>query len=70
MSVTVRGVDLRNEPVVVSGRAEMARCLLHEVDHLEGILFLDRLDAVTRREAMREVRESGWFLPAGQRTIR
>jgi peptide deformylase len=70
MSATVRGMNLRNEPVVVSGRAEMARCLQHEIDHLEGILFLDRLDAVTRKEAMRKVRESAWFLPAGQRTIR
>ncbi len=70
MSVTVRGVDVRNEPVVVSGRQEMARCLQHEVDHLDGILYLDRLDAATRREAMREVRESSWFLPAGPRTIR
>jgi len=67
MSATVRGVDARNEPLAVSGQAEMARCLQHEVDHLNGILYLDRLDAATRREAMREVRQSSWFLPAGPR---
>jgi peptide deformylase len=67
MSATVRGVDVRNEPIVVSGEAEMARCLQHEVDHLNGVLYLDRLDAATRREAMRQVRQSSWFLPAGQR---
>jgi peptide deformylase len=67
MSATVRGVDVRNEPIVVSGREEMARCLQHEVDHLNGILYLDRLDAATRREAMRQVRQSRWFLPAGPR---
>ncbi len=70
MSVTVRGVDVRNEPVIVSGREDMARCLQHEVDHLDGILYLDRLDAATRRRAMREVRESSWFLPAGSRMMR
>ena len=62
MSATVRGVDARNEPVVVSGEAEMARCLQHEVDHLNGVLYLDRLDDATRREAMRQVRQSSWFL--------
>ncbi len=69
-SATVRGVDARNEPVIVSGTEEMARCLQHEVDHLDGILYLDRLDAATRRQAMREVRESSWFLPAGPRVTR
>ncbi len=67
MSATVRGVDVHNEPIVVSGREEMARCLQHEVDHLNGILYLDRLDSATRREAMRQVRQSSWFLRAGPR---
>jgi peptide deformylase len=61
-----RGVDLRNEPVVVSGDGEMARCLQHEVDHLDGILYLDRLDSETRRRAMREVRASDWFTRPGR----
>jgi peptide deformylase len=65
MRAVVHGVDLRNEPVVVSGEAEMARCLQHEVDHLDGILYLDRLDQQTRRQAMREVRESEWFMRVG-----
>jgi peptide deformylase len=68
MSATVRGVDVHNEPLVVTGQAEMARCLQHEVDHLNGILYLDRLDAATRRAAMRRVRQSAWFLPAAPRT--
>ncbi|MGE5290762.1 MAG: peptide deformylase [Micromonosporaceae bacterium] len=70
MRAVVRGVDLRNEPVVVSGEAEMARCLQHEVDHLDGILYLDRLDSQTRRQAMREVRSSGWFMRSGNRAAR
>jgi peptide deformylase len=67
MAATVHGVDVHNEPLVVSGAGEMARCLQHEVDHLNGILYLDRLDGATRREAMRQVRQSSWFLPAGPR---
>ncbi|MCS5722796.1 peptide deformylase, partial [Herbiconiux sp. CPCC 203407] len=35
--------------------------LQHETDHLDGLLYLDRLDKLTRREAMRLVREAPWF---------
>jgi len=59
-----RGVDLRNEPVVVSGTGVMAQCLMHETDHLDGRLYLDRLTPERRRAAMREIRTSDWFLPA------
>ncbi|QBI52812.1 peptide deformylase [Streptomonospora litoralis] len=62
MRAVVTGVDLRNEPVTVEGEGLMARCLQHEVDHLDGRLYLDRLDRDTRRAAMRAVRRSTWFL--------
>ncbi|MEY9215409.1 peptide deformylase [Thermobifida halotolerans] len=58
----VKGVDLRNEPVTVEGTGLLARCLQHETDHLDGLLYLDRLDRDTRRAAMREIRRSSWFL--------
>lgn len=58
----VTGVDLRNDPVTLSGTGLMARCLQHETDHLDGMLYLDRLDRATRRTAMRDVRRSPWFL--------
>ncbi|GAA3739748.1 peptide deformylase [Salinactinospora qingdaonensis] len=58
----VRGVDLRNEPVTLRGSGLMARCLQHENDHLDGMLYLDRLDRDTRRTAMGEIRRSEWFL--------
>lgn len=57
----VRGVDERNEPVTVSGSGLMARCLQHECDHLDGVVYLQRLDPATRREAMRQVRDTDWF---------
>lgn len=52
----VEGIDLDGKEVVVEGEELMARCLQHETDHLEGLLYLDRLDRATRRKAMREVR--------------
>src|SRR5919197_565305 len=39
----------------------VARCIQHETDHLDGVLFLDRLDAETRKAAMKAIREADWF---------
>ncbi|WP_019854783.1 peptide deformylase [Actinopolyspora mortivallis] len=61
----VRGVDLHNEPVTVSGSGLMARCLQHETDHLDGIVYLQRLDPERRRSALKEVRATDWFWKAG-----
>lgn len=61
MHAVVRGVDLRNEPVVVSGSGLMARCLQHEVDHLNGMVYVQRLDKDRRREALRQIRATDWF---------
>jgi peptide deformylase len=45
----------------------MARCLQHETDHLDGILFIDRLDPAQRKVAMKAIREAEWFgAPAPQ----
>lgn len=57
----VRGVDLDGQEIELSGTGVMAQALQHETDHLDGKLYLDRLDKDTRREAMRQVRESDWF---------
>jgi peptide deformylase len=55
------GIDLDGNPVEVSGTGVLAQALQHETDHLDGLLYLDRLDKPSRREAMRQVRESSWF---------
>ncbi|WP_265522033.1 peptide deformylase [Oerskovia flava] len=52
----VEGIDLEGKPVVVEGTELMARCLQHECDHLDGLLYLDRLDRAVRKKAMRELR--------------
>ncbi|HVW45373.1 MAG TPA: peptide deformylase [Amycolatopsis sp.] len=57
----VRGVDLRNEPVLVEGEDVLAQCLQHETDHLHGILYLDRLATDPKREALRQARKKDWF---------
>ncbi|KRC49805.1 peptide deformylase [Leifsonia sp. Root227] len=58
---TVRGIDLDGNEIEVSGTGVMAQALQHETDHLDGKLYLDRLDKDSRREAMKQVRESDWF---------
>jgi peptide deformylase len=57
----VTGINLEGEAIELSGTGLMAQALQHETDHLDGLLYLDRLDPVNRRLAMKEVRESPWF---------
>ena len=57
----VRGIDLDGNVIELAGEGLMAQALQHECDHLEGIVYLDRLEKDERRAAMRAVRESDWF---------
>jgi len=54
----VRGVDRLRQPIVIEGEGLLARCIQHEVDHLNGRLFVDRLSGSVRKQAMRDLRES------------
>ena len=54
--VTIRGVDLNGGEVVVEGTEVLARVFLHEVDHLEGTLLIERLDPDQKKDAMRVLR--------------
>ena len=60
LSTVAHGSDADGRPVQVVGSRGLARCLQHETDHLDGILFIDRMDPQTRRAAMRAVREAEW----------
>jgi peptide deformylase len=51
----VEGVDLGQEPVIVAGAGELARCLQHETDHLRGKLYIDDLTGAERRRVMRHL---------------
>lgn len=57
----VSGVDLEGTPIELSGTGLMAQALQHETDHLDGFLYIDKLDPLLRREAMKQIRESPWF---------
>ena len=61
LSVVAKGFDMYGEPVVIEGSELLARAIQHETDHLDGVLFIDRLDAEARKAAMKEIRESEWF---------
>lgn len=52
----VRGLDADGNPVEHRGTGLLARCLQHEADHLDGVLYVDRLDGDDRREARRRLR--------------
>ena len=60
MRVVAKGFDMHGEPVTVEGHELLARALQHETDHLDGILFIDRLDREQRKLAMRAIREAEW----------
>ena len=60
LQVVARGVDMYGEPVRVEGTEVVARCIQHETDHLDGILFIDRLDREQRKLAMKAIRDADW----------
>jgi peptide deformylase len=59
--VIARGNNMYGEDVVIEGSELLARCIQHETDHLDGVLFVDRLDVETRKIAMKSIREAEWF---------
>ena len=58
--VVAHGQNMWGDPVTIDGTALLARCVQHETDHLDGVLFVDRLDPITRKEAMKAIREADW----------
>ena len=61
LSVVARGFNMYGDPVLIEGTQVLARAIQHETDHLDGVLFIDRLDPVARKAAMKQIRESDWF---------
>jgi peptide deformylase len=58
--VVAKGMNMYGDPVVIEGSELLARCLQHETDHLDGVLFIDRLDTEQRKLAMKAIRETEW----------
>jgi peptide deformylase len=55
----VRGIDLDGKEIVLDGSGLMGRMLQHECDHLDGHVYIDRLEKDVRRKALRELRSQG-----------
>ncbi|HET9758203.1 MAG TPA: peptide deformylase [Nocardioidaceae bacterium] len=61
LSVVAKGWNMYGDPVTIEGSELLARAIQHETDHLDGVLFIDRLDPEARKQAMRAIREADWF---------
>jgi peptide deformylase len=61
--VRARGVDVHGEPLAVEASGLEARVIQHEVDHLDGVLMLERTERDQRRGALRALREGGTYAP-------
>jgi peptide deformylase len=57
--VHLTGVDLDGNELSIEADEILARCFQHELDHLDGVLLLERLDADTRKQALKTIRELG-----------
>ncbi|HEX6232933.1 MAG TPA: peptide deformylase [Jiangellaceae bacterium] len=60
MQVAAKGFNEYGDPVVIEGSELLARAIQHETDHLDGVLFIDRLDRESRKAAMKAIREAEW----------
>jgi len=68
-TIRCRGTDATGREVDIVGEGLLARIFQHETDHLEGMLYIDRLDEQGRREVLAELRriELGLQEPAARR---
>lgn len=60
-TVVARGFDEFGRPVALRANGLLARCIQHETDHLDGVLFLRRLEPEVRKEAMQMIRGMDWY---------
>jgi peptide deformylase len=60
LNTVAKGSDVHGRPLQIVGTEKLARCFQHETDHLDGVLFIDRLDAETRKAAMKAIRAADW----------
>lgn len=58
--VIASGFDVDGRPVAIRASGLLARCIQHESDHLDGVLFLTRMDPADRKAAMAKIRAADW----------
>ncbi|MDQ3696379.1 MAG: peptide deformylase [Chloroflexota bacterium] len=56
-AITVKAIDLDNRPLRIKAHKSLARAIQHEIDHLDGILFLDRVEDKATIRQLEEVGE-------------
>jgi len=66
LHVVAHGFDMYGEPLTVEGTETLARCIQHEIDHLDGVLMLDRTARDQRKAALRALREGGSYSPTAE----
>jgi peptide deformylase len=64
MRATVTGSDEYGAPLTMSASGLLARCFQHETDHINGELYVDKLDRDERKAAMKAIRDADWAAPA------
>jgi peptide deformylase len=69
-NVVAKGYNGYGDPLQLVGTGLLARCVQHETDHLDGVLFVDRLDADARKEAMRAIRQADWYDAGAPPTVK
>lgn len=65
-TVKVTGFDVSGRPVAMVVSGLMARCVQHETDHLDGVLFLQKLQLEEKTAAYAQLRSSDWFTGEAQ----
>lgn len=61
LNVLAKGYTKHGDPVQVVGDGILSRCMQHETDHLDGVLFIDRQDAAGRQRLLDTIQEASWF---------
>ncbi|MFG1779124.1 peptide deformylase [Micromonospora sp. NPDC049051] len=69
-NVIAKGFNSYGDPMQIVGTGLMARCVQHETDHLDGVLFVDRLDPAGRKAAMKAIRQAEWYDAGAPPTVK
>ena len=70
MNVAAKGYTTLGDPVQIVGSGLLARCIQHETDHLDGVLFLDRQDPGRRARLLTTLRAADWWDEATAPAVR
>jgi peptide deformylase len=57
VTCVVQATDARGQPVRIEAQGMLARCLQHEIDHLDGVLFIDRISPIKRKMLLAKYRK-------------